>query len=384
MTQKIVFLMRDFRMGGGERMTLFLVSRLDRDVFLPKIVALNNRGPQTKLVPSDVEVVTLQGSQGGALGFAWRTVLYALRFRKIIERERPALVVTDNWFVGIIACLTAGTIRQCGAKLVVEFHLPVHEFLGTSSFGNMLAPVKSYVTASLFKRADRIVAVSEHIRSEISKRLAIDKRKITTIYNGVDDQTLRSQSRIVDDCHSCQRPYIISVGRLSSEKNHELLIRAYATIADRIDQNLIIVGDGERRPNLEKLVAELHLRERVMMPGVIHNPFPLMSRADFLVLPSRWEAFPFTLLEALSLEVPIIATECDGPMEILHEGKYGFMVPVSDSNALAEAMLRFATDPEFRNSYRVNSLCRAREFSLSKMVNDYDGLFTSLCVEKEA
>lgn len=364
-------------------MTLSLVSRLDRGSFLPKIVALNDRGPQINLVPADVAVASLQGNQGGALGFAWRAILYALRFRKVVRRERPALVVTDNWFVGIIACLAAGTIRSCGAKLVVEFHLPVREFLGTSSFGNMLAPVKFQVTARLFKRADRIVAVSEHIRSEISKRLAIDKSRITTIYNGVDDEIVRSRAIGSEGDRSFEKPYIISVGRLSNEKNHESLIRAYAAIADRIDHRLIIVGEGERRPYLEKLVAELHLEERVTMPGTIDNPFPQMAQADFLVLPSRWESFSFTLLEALSLQVPVIATQCDGPMEILQQGKYGLMVSPSDSKGLAEAMLRFASDPEFRNSYRVDSLSRARDFSLAKMVENYEGLFTSLCSGKE-
>jgi len=376
--RKILFLMRDFRMGGGERMTLSLVTHLDRHIFQPCIIAVAEKGPLRDAVPPDVKVSSLNGSQGGALVFPWRILVYSFRLRKIIQRERPSLVVTDNWFVGIIGCLVAGTIRNCGAKLIVEFHLPVRESLGTSSFQNILAPVKKLVTTMLFKRADCIVAVSQHIRNQLSSRLGINVNKIVTIYNGIDNDEIRRKAFIGVDRVIFQNPYIVSVGRLSNEKGHEILIRAFRLIADQIEHQLVIVGDGEKKQSLEMLVTELGLKERVVMTGVIPQPYLQMIRADFLVLPSLWEAFSFVLLEALSLEVPVIATECDGPIEILQNGEYGMLVPPSNVEALAGTMLRFAKDSVLRSSFRDSSLARAREFSFKHMLERYEALFINL------
>ena len=81
-----------------------------------------------------------------------------------------------------------------------------------------------------------------------------------------------------------------------------------------------------------------------------------MKCADFLVLPSRWDEFPYVLLEALALEIPIVATECEGSREILGNGDYGLLVQQGDNSRLADAILRFATIPALRDSFRSKSL----------------------------
>ena len=106
------------------------------------------------------------------------------------------------------------------------------------------------------------------------------------------------------------------------------------------------MGRGRGLPELEKLAGELDIGDRVQFLGFIDNPFPYLGRADLFVQASRYEGFGMALLEALSLGVPVVATDCPhGPREILANGRYGKLVPVDDIEALAKAMDQTLDDP---------------------------------------
>ena len=101
----------------------------------------------------------------------------------------------------------------------------------------------------------------------------------------------------------------------------------------------MILGEGPERLRLESLVAELGLGDRVALPGFGPNPYAYMARAALVVLSSISEALPTTLIEAMALGTPVVATDCKyGPREILQDGRYGPLVPVGDPAALAEAI----------------------------------------------
>jgi glycosyltransferase involved in cell wall biosynthesis len=118
-----------------------------------------------------------------------------------------------------------------------------------------------------------------------------------------------------------------------------LLIEAFALAKQQCPARLIILGEGELRQSLEQTIGELGLKGSVELPGFVANPRSFMSRAAVIAMSSDWEALPMTLIEALSLGKPIVATDCpSGPGEILAGGKYGRLVPAGNAGALAEAI----------------------------------------------
>ena len=101
----------------------------------------------------------------------------------------------------------------------------------------------------------------------------------------------------------------------------------------------MILGEGEKRPELEGLITKLGLERDVSLPGWVDNPYPFMVRAGLFVLSSKWEGLPGVLIEALFAGVQVISTDCPcGPREILADGKYGRLVPIGNVMALATAM----------------------------------------------
>ena len=140
---------------------------------------------------------------------------------------------------------------------------------------------------------------------------------------------------------------ILFAGRLSHAKGADVLLVALSRVA-RADYLCLIAGDGPERNRLESLTALLGLRDRVCFLGARQNMGDLLSQANFLVLPSRWEGLPLIVLEAMAAGCPIIATSVDGTAEVLRNEESGLLVPPNDPIALAEAIERFLNVPSLR------------------------------------
>ncbi len=134
-------------------------------------------------------------------------------------------------------------------------------------------------------------------------------------------------------------PVVLGVGRLTRQKDFPTLLRAFARLRERVDARLIILGEGEDRDALEALARELDIGDVTDLPGFVDNPYGWMRRANVFVLSSAWEGSPNALTEALYLGTPVVATDCrSGPRELLEDGRYGPLVPVGDTEALAGAI----------------------------------------------
>jgi glycosyltransferase involved in cell wall biosynthesis len=135
-----------------------------------------------------------------------------------------------------------------------------------------------------------------------------------------------------------QLPVVLGVGRLTRQKDFPTLIRAFAHLRSRREARLIILGEGEDRPELERLIGELQLTGDVALPG-FQNAMAYMARSALFVLSSAWEGLPTVLIEALAVGTRVVSTDCpSGPREILQDGRLGALVPIGDAVALARAM----------------------------------------------
>ena len=178
-----------------------------------------------------------------------------------------------------------------------------------------------------------VITVSDGIREDLLDVVGIKPRSIRTIYNGVNFNRILSMSEL--DVPVDGERYVVHVGRLSSEKRHDILLEAFKQSG--IDCMLYIVGAGSEKKNIEDHIKRLRLQDKVRMLGNLDNPYPVMKHAMLTILSSDYEGLPTVLVESFVLSTPVVSVDCNyGPAEILGEKYQNYLARQGDVGDLAE------------------------------------------------
>ncbi len=236
-----------------------------------------------------------------------------------------------------------------------------------------LGPIKRHIMSMFirysYRRADQMIAVSQGVADELKQILDIPKKKISVLFSPIISEAMlikASEHLNHPWFREGDPPVILSVGRLTAAKNQETLIRAFARVRQKVKARLLILGEGEKRTELETLASQLNLTKDFSLPGFQKNPFPFMAKARLFVLSSAWEGSPGVLIQALACGCPVLSTDCSsGPREILQDGRLGRLVPVGDHEAMATAIIlslreerRPACTPDVLRSFSVENSSR--------------------------
>ncbi len=194
--------------------------------------------------------------------------------------------------------------------------------------------------------------------------------RLRTIKNGIDIRQFHAGAPNPAGC-------IVTVARLSPEKDVANLVRATAIAAERVPELRVeVAGDGACREELGRLAAELGVAGRVAFLGEVRDVRALLTGARMFVLPSRSEGIPLTALEAMACGLPVVATRVGGLPEVVDDGVTGLLVAPADPTALAQAMVAIWTDPERRDRMGRAGRLRAEErFDVRRMVAEYEALY---------
>jgi glycosyltransferase involved in cell wall biosynthesis len=328
LTNRCAVLVPAFVGGGAQRIGLTLAGAL-ADILDVDLVAARPVGELRGSVPANVRVVDLNASR---MATAVPLLVRYLRY------ERPVGVISMLTHTNI-AAIAAAPLAGTRPRVVVTEHLPPLRRSVAERMGTRLA-------GTLYARAE-VVAVSAGVRRDLSDATGIPARRIHVIYNPVDVQSVReSAAEPAAELGRAGIPMLLSVGRLTDQKDHMTLVRAFALVRAQRRCTLVVLGEGERRAAVVAEARRLGVADDVTLPGFVPNPYPHFRRAAAFVLSSRWEGLPTALIEALVLGVPAVSTDCDaGPREILGDGRYGALVPVGDVRALAAAILSTLNRP---------------------------------------
>jgi len=198
-------------------------------------------------------------------------------------------------------------------------------------------------TSILYRRANLILVNSIGSRDQLSKATMIKKNNIVVLPNSVDINLIRSLAKQRIEPFINQfvkgKKVIVSVGRLVRNKDFSTLIKAFNRLEEK-NIVLLILGEGNLEYQLQSLINRLNLEKKILLTGFIDNPYSIVAKSDVFVLSSIFEGMPNSLIEAMVLNIPIVATDCpSGPKEILMDGEHGILVPVNDSKLMADAII---------------------------------------------
>ncbi|NLH80988.1 MAG: glycosyltransferase [Phyllobacteriaceae bacterium] len=258
----------------------------------------------------------------------------------------------------------AQTLARTGTPTVFSYH--GFEEWRTGRLGALAY----YGMPLLDRAASRIVAVSDGLHADLIERWGADPEKTQRIYNPVSldlDVAAASATRLAD-----RPPLIVAIGRLSIEKGMIDLVDAFARV-ERPDARLFIGGDGPERDRIARRITELGLDERVRLVGHV-EPCAYYRRARVVAVPSRTEAFGLVVAEALAHGLPIVATACAGPREILGDGRWGRIVPIGDADAMARGLEAALDDPGAPEE----RIARAATFSTEAGFRQWAGLVDAI------
>lgn len=213
------------------------------------------------------------------------------------------------------------------------------------------------------------VAVGAAAAREIEAMSGLPAGRVRSIHNGVPDVPLSPMARAFPG------PVIGTVGRLHRQKGFDILLRALAALPGA---NLVIVGDGPDRLELEALAAELGVAPRVRFEGWSDRPRDHLTAFDIFALPSRFEGFPLAILEAMLAGLPVVATRVGSVAEAVADGETGTLVAPEDVTGLTEALAPLITDAELRAAMGARGRERALALGPAAMAAAYEALYDEL------
>jgi L-malate glycosyltransferase len=350
----LAFVMSSFEPGGTERQMIELIRRLDRDRWDVHVACLRARGAWLDRVVQSARCESFP--------------VPSLKRASTLDRLRDfAAWCRDKQFAVVHAVdVLSNVFGLTGAALA---HVPVR--IGARRDIN---PGRSAAQTAAQRAAyscAHVVVANARASAERLRFERVPARKIAVVPNGIDVETF--------DARALAPPLrrVVSVANLRQEKGHDVLIDAAARVVHCFpDARFDLVGDGPERERLEALVRARGLSRAVVFRGHVENVAAILEQADIFAHPSRTEAFPNALLEAMAAGLPVVASAVGGIPEIIEEGHTGLLVPAGDRQALADRISRLMADGD--EGVRIGAAARravVARFSFDRMVAGFEHVY---------
>ncbi len=317
--------------GGTERVMVNLANSFTECDLKVDLVLAHANGPYLSQVSPKVRVIDLQCPKLAAS---------PLKLVRYLKQEQPLTLLSALHYPSEIAIFAKHMARVSTRVVIAEQNTLSVEAKNLPQQTARLTPLKARL---FYPWADEIVAVSHGVADDLAKIIKAPRKQIRVIYNPVipPDIWQKSQAPVTHPWFNPgELPVILGVGRLTEQKDFPTLIRAFAQVQKVRPSRLMILGVGSERSNLDALIQQLGLENDAVILGFQENPYAYMARCAVFALSSAWEGFGNVIVEALAVGTPVVACDCpSGPAEILAGGKYGALVPVGNSSALANSIL---------------------------------------------
>ncbi len=362
-----VFLMTDsLERGGSERQFADLAQSLNDDIFDVELGCLRRKGAFLEGLGEIAEFPL-----GGSF-YNMRAQRARQKLAHHLRAKAAAVVHSFDFYSNLMLIPTAKWS-----------HVPI--VIGSQrQLGDRLTRFQSAAQSAMFHICDRVVCNSNAAAERLVQR-GLSKDRVVVIPNGLPDVAFRPVSAALP--RQPGRVRIAYAARMNDGvKNHRGFLRAAARLAARFPSvEILLVGDGPLRPNLEEMAKELGLGGRVHFLGDRSDMTAILASVDISVLFSFSESMPNVILEAMAACVPVVASRVGGVPEIIRDGETGILVKSGDEEELVAALETLVKEPRLRAEYgqRGKRLVE-REFRMQRISRLYEELYTSLLEEKSA
>ena len=352
----ITFLLASLGSGGAERVVSLLVNKMVERGHQVEIICLkfNDIYYQTD---SRVKVtLAMQQTKNRLTELFW--------LRKYVKKQKPDVVIP---FTEGVYCFTILSLLGTGIPIIAS------ERLDPAA----MSPARKLLKSLLLPYADWLVVQTQSIKDYFPKSI---QKKTSIIYNPVVADVFREidngQLKIENEGKLNR---IISVGRLYPQKNQEMMIRAFAKVADEFpDWQLVIYGEGPLRESLESIVESLEMQGRVLLPGRTEHVIEELRKSKIFCMSSDYEGMSNSMIEAICVGLPIISTKVSGTEELIKDGKNGFIVNKGDEDSFASKIKYLCENGKQRLLIGNRNHCLAKTFQIDTIVNEWEHLITSI------
>ena len=328
--------------GGAERVTLEVIRALLQRGHRVDLLLASGGGELIPLVPPQVRLID----------FGVRRLRNIVRpLARYLRQEQPDSLHLLMWPLtvwGIIAHRLSGS----RARLGVSDHIAFSD----RSLRPAEWPLLRWSMRLAYPRADFRTIISRRAADGMAELTGLARDSIDVLYNPISPPADVVTNPDVERLWGRAGQRVLAAGSLKPQKNHALLLRAFARVR-RPGRKLMILGEGPLRPELDGLAAELGIAGELILPGFAVNPWPFYASASLFVLSSDWEGLPLVIPEALYAGLPVVSTDCEsGPAELLDGGRFGRLVPCGDEEALADAIEQALAAPNDPTEQRARAI----------------------------
>lgn len=377
MVSKVIIFIPAIEKGGVERNALWTANELAKRGYEVDIVFTRSAGGQLEKLNSSVQLIKLQRRE---IPFLNQRLVDALAVRKEFaaylarqDKRDTVVLVFQSASIAINIC------KKYQIKVICR--LSNHPS-AVKYEKSILRKISELIKPYTYSNADQVIANSDKLSQDFGK---IIHKKVVTIYNPIDfDQIKKAMEEEVPENLKAEAAefkgrLLITVGRLTRQKDLQTLIRGYGKSKAKNYTMLWIVGDGDERKSIEALIKQLGLENHVHLLGYQSNVYKFLRYGDLFLQTSLYEGCPNALIEAVAAGLPSIATNClSGPSEVLVNGRGGDLISIGNVDELALCIDKYFESPDILKKKEKYAQKHLERFENERVMEQYINLLNQV------
>ena len=378
--KKILFLIDNLGGGGAEKVLCDIVKNLDKSKYDITVCTVWDTGIYIDEIKNNVKYTTLfkELKESNSI---YKKVINFIRQRirvfitqKVDSKLLYRLLIRKQYdieiaFLEVLATkIISGSNNKKSKKYAwVHTDLEKHNW-PKKIYGNIAKQRDAY------EKFDKIMFVSDDAKKGFERKFNI-RNRLYVQYNPIDEKAILNLSiEQIDDIELNSKFRIITVGRLVEQKGYDRLLKVHNKLTQEgFCYELWILGDGNKLSEYKKFILEHNLSDTVKLLGFKKNPYKYIKQADLFICSSRTEGFSLVIAEALVIGIPVISTNCSGPVELLDNGLYGKLVK-NNEESIYKGIKEILNDKLIYNYYKDMAKKRGQHFKLRQRITEIEKL----------